>query len=255
MSVCEKLVIADAFVVSNILKPQERRPMMMYKIDDFSDFLNEVSSNSTLAKTLEGFSKLYREADNRGYRILPDKFGGFGLFNVTGKLLKPKFEPLEDIVGIIEEIPDSLKEKLSPLSIMKSSFTEKEVVLLGVTRFVNHSCYPNTRYFQGYSCNYLPYKALRLQVIRSIKPGEEITVDYGDSFLAALESANVIIVLKNTLLELNQMRAIRRANFLLLVKIVQSLKARVQTILQKARMFQAQQKSSQKLAPLFCLVI
>ena len=185
MSVCEKLVIADAFVVSNILKPQERRPMMMYKIDDFSDFLNEVSSNSTLAKTLEGFSKLYREADNRGYRILPDKFGGFGLFNVTGKLLKPKCEPLEDIVGIIEEIPDSLKEKLSPLSIMKSSFTEKELVLLGVTRFVNHSCYPNTRFFQGYSCNYLPYKALRLQVIRSIKPGEEITVDYGDSFFGS----------------------------------------------------------------------
>ena len=65
---------------------------------------------------------------------------------------------------------------------MKRCFNEKEVVLLGVTRFVNHSCLANTRFFRGYSCNYLRYRTLRLQVIRTIKQNKEITVNYGDSF-------------------------------------------------------------------------
>ena len=80
-----------------------------------------------------------------------------------------------------------LREKLTPLTIMKSSSTSREVVLLGVARFVNHSCMPNTRYFQGYSCDYLRYRTIRFQVIRSIHPDEEITVDYGDSFFGSID--------------------------------------------------------------------
>ena len=70
---------------------------------------------------------------------------------------------------------------------MKSSSTSREVVLLGVARFVNHSCMPNTRYFQGYSCDYLRYRTIRFQVIRSIYPYEEITVDYGDCFFGSID--------------------------------------------------------------------
>ena len=80
-----------------------------------------------------------------------------------------------------------LREKLTPLLIMKSSSTSREVVLLSFARFVNHCCMPNTRYFQGYSCDYLRYRAIQLQVIRSIYPDEEITVDYGDSFFGSIE--------------------------------------------------------------------
>ena len=165
MPSCEELVTADAFIVSNLLKTQVRDSKMMINIDDFSIFLGEVNRNSELAKTLEEFSKIYREADAIGFKILPDSFGGFGLFNCTGHPLKPNNVPLLDIVGIIEDIPVELKHKLIPLSIMKSCFNEKEVVLLGVTRFVNHSCLANTRYFRGYSCNYLRYRTLRLRTL------------------------------------------------------------------------------------------
>ena len=41
---------------------------------------------------------------------------------------------------------------------------------------------PNTRFFQGYSCNTFNYRTIRLHVIRPIEPHEETTVSYGKSF-------------------------------------------------------------------------
>ena len=108
---------------------------------------------------------IYRTADSKGFKNEPDKFGGLGLFNKTGRVLNPRLEPIHEVVGIIEDIPTDFREKLTPLSIMKSSSTSREVVLLGVARFVNHSCMPNTRYFQGYSCDYLRYRTIRYQVL------------------------------------------------------------------------------------------
>ena len=64
---------------------------------------------------------------------------------------------------------------------MKSSSSDKDVVLL-----VNHSCLANTRFFQGYSCQYLKNRTLRLQVTRTIYPDEEITADYGYSFFSSV---------------------------------------------------------------------
>ena len=160
---------------------------MMLPEDTSSSIVAKVSSNQNLSKTLEGFSMVYRTADSKGFKIEPDKFGGFGLSNKTGRVLKPKLEPIHENAGIIEDIPTDLREKLTPLSIMKSSSTSRKVVLLGVARFVKHSCMPNTRYFQGYSCDYLRYRNIRLQVIRSIHPDEKITVDYGDSFFGSID--------------------------------------------------------------------
>ena len=187
MTKCEDLIKLDAFVSSNLLQVFTLKPMMMLPEDTSSSIVAKVSSNQNLSKTPEGFSMVYRTADSKRFKIEPDTFGGFGLFNKTGRVLKPRLEPIHKVVGIIEDIPTDLREKLTPLSIMKSSSTSREVVLLGVARFVNHSCMPNTRYFQGYSCDYLRYRTIRLQVNRSIYPDEEITVDYGDSFFGSID--------------------------------------------------------------------
>ena len=185
---CEELITIDAFVSSNLLRvfESQRQPMKMLEISDFSSFLSRIHSEPALKRSLEGLSKVYREADSSGYKIEPDRFGGFGLYNRTGKILKPKLEPLGDVVGILEDIPPELKLRLKPLSIMKSSSSDKDVVLLGVVRFVNHSCLANTRFFQGYSCQYLKNRNLRLQFTRTIYPDEEITADYGDSFFSSV---------------------------------------------------------------------
>ena len=185
---CKNLVTIDAFVSSNLLRvfESQRQPMKMLEISDFSSFLSRINSEPALKRTLEGLSKVYREADFSGYRIEPDRFGSFDLYNRTGKFLKPKLEPLRDVVGILEDISPELKLRLKPLSIMKSSWSDKDVVLLGVVRYVNHSCLANTRFFRGYSCQYLKNRNLRLQVTRTIYPDEEITADYGDSFFSSV---------------------------------------------------------------------
>ena len=103
----------------------------MLEISDFSSFSSRIHSEPALKRTLEGLSKVYREADSSVYEIEPDRFGGFGLYNRTGKILKPKLEPLGDVVGILEDIPPELKLRLKPLSIMKCSSYDKDVVLLG----------------------------------------------------------------------------------------------------------------------------
>ena len=129
--------------------------MKMLEISNFSSFLSRINSEPALNRTSEGFSKVYREKDSSVYKKKPNRFGGFGLYNRTGKILKPKLEPLGDVVGILEDIPTELNVRLKPLSVMKSSSSDKDVVLLGVVRFVNHSYLANTRFFQGYSSQYL----------------------------------------------------------------------------------------------------
>ena len=89
MIICEDLIKLDAFVSSNLLQVFTLKPMMMLPEDTSSSIVAKVSSNQNLSKTLEGLSMVYRTADSKGLKIEPDKFGGFGLFNKTGRVLKP----------------------------------------------------------------------------------------------------------------------------------------------------------------------
>ena len=75
---------------------------------------------------------------------------------------------------------------------MKGNSTRKNVALkwlLRVTRLVNHSRLPNTRCLRGCSCEHLRYRTIRLQNIRNIGAGEDITVDYGNSFFGGIDKS------------------------------------------------------------------
>ena len=183
---CEQLINIDAYVASTVLDSFDRKPEQMLPCSNFESLVEIAETNNSLLKIMLSFVRLYGIADTSGFQICPDRFGGFGLFN-RKTLLKPKIDPLPNVVGVLENIPDELRDKLKALSIMKSSFTNKDVVLLGVVRFVNHSCRPNTLFFQGYSFEGLKYRTVRFQVIRPIKVIEEITVDYGDSYFTGMK--------------------------------------------------------------------
>ena len=98
----KNLVTIDEFINSNLLRvfESQRQPMKMLEISDFSSFSSWIHSEPALKITLVGFSKVCPEAYSSGCKIEPDRFGGFGLYNRTGKILKPKLEPLGDVVGI-----------------------------------------------------------------------------------------------------------------------------------------------------------
>ena len=117
-----------------------------------------------------------------GFEISPDNFSGLGLFNKTTKIFKPRTNLLPFPLGIIDNIPGNIRSEVSDLSLMKGTLFNSVKLLLGTVRFVNHLCSPNAKYYQGFSWE-LPYPCVRLQVVRSIYPEEEIS--YGESFFGS----------------------------------------------------------------------
>ena len=109
------------------------------------------------------------------------KFGGFGLFNHVGRVLKASIEPLRPIP--VKSVPAALQNEMSYLSVMRGELDADEIVLLGPIRFANHFCTPNTQFFLGYTSPFLSHsKRVFLKVITSIQPYEEITVSYGSKY-------------------------------------------------------------------------
>ncbi|XP_041656842.1 histone-lysine N-methyltransferase KMT5C-like, partial [Cheilinus undulatus] len=68
-----------------------------------------------------------------------------------------------------------LKVGVNDFSVMYSSHKQCDQLMLGPARFVNHDCDPNAKYIAGKSF-------ARVEVIRPISPGEEITCYYGPTF-------------------------------------------------------------------------
>ena len=143
-----------------------------------------MKADRRLFKAYSSLKELHEASIERGFKILPDSFGGFGLFNHIEKTLKPSLEPLRPFpVGPIESVPQELQNEMSDLSVMRGELERDELVLLGPIRFANHSCSPNTKFFMGYTSSFLPHKrCFFLQVIKSIEVGEEITVSYGNNY-------------------------------------------------------------------------
>ena len=73
---------------------------------------------SARIKTSAKLSMVYTIADPKKFKFEPDKFGGFGIFNKTGRVRKPGLEPFLEIVVIIE---DGLEGKMKRPSIKEAA--------------------------------------------------------------------------------------------------------------------------------------
>ena len=178
---CKELIMCDAVIANDKISENGKSPTSMIDPSNFDDFKQKLKADKKLNKVFRSLSKIYSDTIQNGFQILSDDFGGFGVFNKTGRDLRPSFTPISFPIGIIEFLPNELKTEISDQSIMRSSRDKREKVLVGTGRFVNHSCAPNTKFFQGFSC-ILPYPCVRFQVIKKIGKNEEITVNYGPSF-------------------------------------------------------------------------
>ena len=184
MITCEELVIVDGQVVRQILSKFDVVPQTMLPLISFEEYEKRLKADRRLFKAYSSLKELYEASIERGFKILPDSFGGFGLFNHTEKTLKPSLEPLRPFpVGPIESVPQELQNEMSDLSVMRGELERDELVLLGPIRFANHSCSSNTKFFMGYTSSFLPHnRCIFLQVIKSIEVGEEITLSYGNNY-------------------------------------------------------------------------
>ena len=108
------------------------------------------------------------------FEIRHDNFGGYTIFNVEEKIIKPGSVLKRKPVGFVREVPEG---SVTDLSIMSSERTGKQLLLLGPMLFVNSDCSPNCEYDFSSELN-----IVRLRARRSIKPGDEIFVKYGPDF-------------------------------------------------------------------------
>ena len=119
MTSCEELVIADDQVVRQLPKDFNVSPESMLPLKSSDEFEKRLQYNKNLAKTYGNLKELYQQAVAAGFKILPDNFGGFGLFNQTGRVLKPSIEPIRPFpVGLVKNVPCELQNEMSDLSVM-----------------------------------------------------------------------------------------------------------------------------------------
>ena len=184
---CEEFVIVDGQVVRQILSKLDVVPQTMLPLSSFQEYEKRLKADKQLFKSYSSLKELYEASIEMGFKLLPDTFGGFGLFNHTGKTLKPSLEPLRPfLVGPIESVPQESQNEMSDLPVMRGELERDEILLLGAIRFANHSCSPYTKFFMGYTSSFLPHNRCNfLQVIKSIEVGEEITVSYSNNYFKA----------------------------------------------------------------------
>ena len=84
---CGDLCTADGQVGRQLLKDFDVSPESMLPLNSFEEFENRLKFDKKLMKVYYSLKELYEQCVQSGFKILPDKFGGFGLINHTGRVL------------------------------------------------------------------------------------------------------------------------------------------------------------------------
>ena len=124
---CEELVIADGQVVRQLLINFNVSPESKLSLNSFDEFEKSLQYDKNLAKTYGNLKELYQQSVAAVFKILPENFGGFGLFNHPGRVLKPSIEPLRAFpVGLVKNVPCELQIEMLDLSVMRGELDTDE---------------------------------------------------------------------------------------------------------------------------------
>ena len=123
-------------------------------------------------ETYRVVSESYRNLDPE-FVIENDRYGGYRLVYKGTNILPAKQVLRGKPIGFVKPVPDGITE----WSVMRSSRTGEQLLLVGPMRFVNSDCNPNCEYDFSSSNG-----IVQLKVKRQIYPGTEILVKYGDEF-------------------------------------------------------------------------
>ena len=89
-------------------------------------------------------------------------------------------ETLHGCRGYNKRIPPCKEVLINPISIIdETECCKAKRVLVGAVRFANHSCLPNCEFL---ATEHKVRKCVKLAVIRSWRPGDALTVDYGPHY-------------------------------------------------------------------------
>ena len=181
---CYLLALAETHVTNLVVKQGDLDVMPLVRNYSKEEYSNLFNINQKLRDYECLVRKSYEEALNNDYRFEKDSFGGYALFYRGLKVQKAEFDYrkkyLPNLCGYIEKIPIEDSNRLTDVSvILKTDRCGYDRLMAGPTRFANHSCRPNSRLdlFErdGKWC-------IRLEKMKTIRTGDEITVSYGEDF-------------------------------------------------------------------------
>ena len=135
-------------------------------------FDQRVSDNLDWKKTYEVMCKAY-ESLSPNFVIENDNYGGYCLVYHGKQMMKTKTVLRGKPLGFVRPVRDGITE----WSVMRSSRTGDQLLLVGPMRFVNSDCNPNCEYDFSSSDG-----VVQLKVKKTLYPGSEVLVKYGDEF-------------------------------------------------------------------------
>ena len=143
---CFALAQCDAHVTELLVQYEgvpEKSMVEKVSAQQYSELLQTDSLHQRFDQLLR---TNYENAKKANFTFRHDSFGGYGLFYVGRKSLKPlkPDQVIENVWTAIEQIDAENESKISPVSVFKPiEICRKSRIMIGAVRFANHSCSPN----------------------------------------------------------------------------------------------------------------
>ena len=136
-------------------------------------FDRKISKESVWKEAYEAVCKTYKNLQPN-FEMKFDNFGGYRLMYTGKSTVQPPTILRRVPIGFVRAVP---KRAVTEFSVMSSTHTNEQLLLLGPLRFANSDCSPNCEY------NFSSLTGMvELKVKRRLLPGDEILVKYGPEF-------------------------------------------------------------------------
>ena len=136
-------------------------------------FDRKIAKDSVWKEAYEAVCKAYKNLQPN-FEIKFDNFGGYRLMYTGKSTVQPPTILRRVPIGFVRAVPEGA---VTDLSVMSSTRTNEQLLLLGPLRFANSDCSPNCEYdFSSLA------GIVELKVKRRLLPGDEILVKYGPEF-------------------------------------------------------------------------
>ena len=140
MDFCEKFCLVEDAVSKRFISDTVVVPHALTSMISDEDFCRLQASDRQFLKLYNDMICIYTAAYEAGFRIEPDSFGGFCLVNRNGRTIKS---------GVMDSTVGLLAKKPPNCEIDERSIMEGERLMVGVARWVNHSCRQNCDYYMS----------------------------------------------------------------------------------------------------------
>ena len=181
---CLSLAQADAKITKELIEIDGCIVETLVEMLSPAEYMEALTTDSGLQEFDALLRDSYNAALENNFVFKEDAYGGYGLFYVGENQLRPRkshpVKMLPSVIGFVEKIPQDSLASFKDISIFrKTDACSFDRVMLGPTRFANHSCQPNCRYALK---EVHSRRCIQLEILEPINKNDEITVSYGINF-------------------------------------------------------------------------